>query len=109
LALGWINVDEMLTKLSSAQMAEWEAFYLLEPFGFEYNNHAAGMIASTIANCSMTRRKDKKPFEPKMFFPNPEELLPVLQEPEFVKVQPVDEMMSVLMTMATPQKKEKRK
>lgn len=36
--------------LTSRQLAEWEAFARLEPWGFEIENARAALVASTVAN-----------------------------------------------------------
>jgi hypothetical protein len=49
-ALGRVNVDKMLRKLTAKQFAGWEHFFQLEPFGFTRDDWHAASIATTIAN-----------------------------------------------------------
>lgn len=58
----------MLKELSSAQIAEWIAYYNLEPFGFESDWLQTGVITSMIAN--VNRKKGAKPAMPEDFIPN---------------------------------------
>lgn len=55
LALG-MTVTELGRRMTSYELAEWAAFYQLEPFGEARSDLRAGMISSTIANC-MTKRR----------------------------------------------------
>lgn len=58
----------MLKELSSVQIAEWIAYYNLEPFGFTADWLQIGVIASMIAN--VNRKKGTKPVMPEDFVPN---------------------------------------
>ena len=58
---------EMLARMDSRELAEWAAFYQVEPFGEIREDLRAGIIAATTANCH--RGKGGKPFEPKDFMP----------------------------------------
>lgn len=49
-------------------MAEWEAYYLIEPFGEYYEFWRAGLICSMIAN--LLRGKDQKVAKPEDFIPD---------------------------------------
>lgn len=60
-------MNECQKYISSAEFAEWMAYYHLEPFGFHANFLQAGIIASTIANAN--RKKGAKPFKPNDFIP----------------------------------------
>jgi hypothetical protein len=68
--LGFPHPDYLLKALTSRQLAEWRAFYRLQPFGAYRDDWRAGMIASVIANCN--RRKNTKPFLPTDFMPQTE-------------------------------------
>lgn len=59
---------ELLARTDSAELTEWMAFYKLEPFGYDIDNHRAGTIASTLVNLKL--KKDAQPMTPGDFFPN---------------------------------------
>lgn len=61
-------MDGLLNELSSQQLAEWLAFFQLEPWGEERADLRAGIVASTIANVNRPAKR-KKAFEPKEFMP----------------------------------------
>lgn len=44
MAMGCVNVDEMLESVSSAQITEWKAFYRVSPFGEERADIRAAQI-----------------------------------------------------------------
>lgn len=67
MALGWPHPDHLLPNLTSAQFAEWEAFFSLEPWGFEMDNFRAGIVASTVANFSQASKRHD--FAPRDFMP----------------------------------------
>ena len=67
MALGRIDVDDMLAEISSAQFAEWLAYARLEPWGEERADLRAGIVASTIAN--VNRGKGQKAYNPQDFMP----------------------------------------
>lgn len=68
MALGRHDVDGLLAEMSSSQLAEWIAFYQLEPWGEERADLRAGIVASTIANVNRSQ-KQKKPYKPDDFMP----------------------------------------
>lgn len=55
--------------LSSREMAEYMAFFRLEPWGTEVEDWRAALIASTIANTARDTKRRRKPYEPKDFMP----------------------------------------
>lgn len=61
-------MDRMLRETTAGELAEWEAFAGLEPFGSPVEDHRAGVVASTIANCN--RAPGGRAFEPSDFFPS---------------------------------------
>jgi hypothetical protein len=67
LALGYAHPDFLLCQLSSAQIAEWMAYYRLEPFGEGVRWLRAGTIASVIAN--VFRGKGSRVLKPSDFMP----------------------------------------
>ena len=58
----------MLRELSSVQVAEWIAYYNLEPFGFTTDWLRTGVVAAMIAN--VNRKKGTKAAMPEDFVPN---------------------------------------
>jgi hypothetical protein len=63
-----MTVRQLLSSISSKELAEWAGYYSLEPFGsFRDSDVPAGIIASTIANCNRT--KNSKSFSPEDFMP----------------------------------------
>jgi hypothetical protein len=62
-----MTVKELLSKIDSRELAEWSAFFSIEPFGYFRSDVQSGVIASTIANCN--RSKHSKSFTPTDFMP----------------------------------------
>ena len=58
---------EMLERMSSYELSEWMAFYLLEPFGIEAEYVGHAITASTVAN--MNRPKGRKAYTVEEFIP----------------------------------------
>lgn len=54
--------------MSGRQLAEWQAYAQLEPFGAPAQFWQAGLIASVLANVNRTK-KDQKAFTPEDFMP----------------------------------------
>lgn len=50
----------MYREVDSVELAEWQAYYDLEPFGDQQANIRAGIIAATIAN--VNRKKNTRAF-----------------------------------------------
>ena len=87
--------------MSALDLAEYEAFYLLEPFGEYQTNYAAGVVASTIAN--IYRKKNSKPFTPEDFMPKRGLVY------ETPKKQSIEQQMLILRQMASTRGKKKKK
>ena len=87
--------------MSAKELAEWEAFYLLEPFGEYQTNYAAGVVASTIAN--IYRKKNSKLFTPDDFMPKRGLVY------ESPKKQSVEQQALILRGIASIHKKQKKK
>jgi hypothetical protein len=64
-----MTVSELLGRVSSRELTEWEAYAALEPFGEERGDLRAGVVASVIANVNRDPKKRREPFEPKDFMP----------------------------------------
>ncbi len=45
-----MTVAELLSRISSRELTEWEAYYGLEPFGQERGDLQAGIVAAVIEN-----------------------------------------------------------
>jgi hypothetical protein len=54
-------------RLSSAELTEWQAFYLLEPWGTEPAALNSAITASVLAN--VNRKPDSPAFRPSDFMP----------------------------------------
>lgn len=65
-----MTVAELLDNISSKELSEWQAFFNLEPFGYEVNMLGHAVTASTIAN--VNRKKGSKMVTPQDFIPKPE-------------------------------------
>jgi hypothetical protein len=80
LAAGRLDVDGLLAELSAAQLREWEAFDLLEPFGNEWRQTA--LLAMLTAETNRDAEKKPEPFTVEDFLPSaPEEDEPEEDEP----------------------------
>lgn len=66
--------------LDSRQIAEWMAYYSIEPFGEHAAFWRAGQIAATIANANRTKRT--RAYKPEDFMPSEPKTTPVVQTPE---------------------------
>ena len=55
--------------MSSKDIAEWKAYYSLEPFGEERADLRMGILASLIANVNRDTKKRQDPFVPADFIP----------------------------------------
>jgi hypothetical protein len=60
-----MTVRELLARTDSRELAEWEAYCGLHPFGDEIDNWRAGTIAAVVANCHSKRPR----FKPSDFMP----------------------------------------
>lgn len=83
-----MHPDFLLEQLTSSQLAEWEAFYKIEPWGCRVEDYRFGVVASTLLSPSIKKGR-KVPKWNEIF-------------PEYVKTpkkQSVEEMKSILMSM----------
>ena len=62
-----MTVGELLSRISSRELTEWQAYYSLDPFGEDRADLRAGIIAATTAN--MLRAKGAKGYKPQDFMP----------------------------------------
>ncbi|MFA5161866.1 MAG: DUF4035 domain-containing protein [Elusimicrobiales bacterium] len=62
-----MTVSELLSRVSSRELTEWQTYYELEPFGEDRADLRAGIVASTVANVS--RKSGTKPYKAQDFMP----------------------------------------
>lgn len=85
-----MTVAELLSRVSSAELTEWMAFYRLEPWGSEADDWRAGMVASVVANVNRDTKQHRRAYQPADFMPrrgraqakpeqSPEEQLRIIQ------------------------------
>lgn len=55
--------------MDSRELAEWQAYAQLDPFGNARGDLRAGIVASTFANAHRDQKKRKKPFTAQEFMP----------------------------------------
>jgi hypothetical protein len=84
----------MLAAMTARQIAEWWAYYCIEPWGPEQEWMRAGIIAATVANCAGGKKRGGGAFKPSDFMPPP--VGPV----EMPKNQSVAEMRAMLEQIA---------
>jgi hypothetical protein len=68
--MGTLDVDAMLQRMTASQLAEWEAFSLLEPFGSSAEDHRFGVVASTVANFAGKSVRPGREVKPSDLFPS---------------------------------------
>ncbi len=47
---GYLHVDHLLDELTGTEMDEWYLYSLIEPWGYQADNHRAGVVTATLAN-----------------------------------------------------------
>src|SRR5262249_57721221 len=62
--------DRMLSELTASQIAEWEAFSELEPFGSLRDDLRAGMVGAVITNNIPFRGRGARAVRPADLFPS---------------------------------------
>jgi hypothetical protein len=62
LAVGEADVDALLARITSEQLSEWMAFYMLEPFGEERADLRMATLASLLANVNRDPKVRKEPY-----------------------------------------------
>jgi hypothetical protein len=82
--------------MSAHEFREWAEFYGIEPWGWEANCFASGIVAATIAEVNRDHKKRQKPYSPVDFVPQ--------IEPR--KVKPIDgrALKAQLQAVFAPQK-----
>lgn len=61
----------MLAEMTSTQVAEWMAFFQLEPWGAHEEDRRTATVAATVAN-TVPRKRGAKPYKPEQFMPKRE-------------------------------------
>jgi hypothetical protein len=69
-----MTVNQMLRAMPASELAEWEAYWRIEPWGEARADLRAGIVASTLANAH--RKKGARPFAPSDFMPYAEKAAP---------------------------------
>ena len=54
-----MTVGELLNRISSRELSEWMAYYMLEPFGAERDNLHAGLVAAMVHNVNRDPKRGK--------------------------------------------------
>jgi hypothetical protein len=54
-----MTVGELLGRISSRELTEWMAYYMLEPFGAERDNLHAGLVAAMVHNVDRDPKRGK--------------------------------------------------
>jgi len=62
-----MTVGELLGRISSRELTEWQAYCGIEPFGEDRSDLRAGIMASTVAN--VFRKSGTKPYKAQDFMP----------------------------------------
>lgn len=62
-----MTVSELLHRISSREIAEWMAYFRLEPFGEGSEEFRMARIASILAETNRDEKKRKEPFTEKDF------------------------------------------
>lgn len=75
-----MTVKELLCRIDSRELTEWQVYANLEPFGEERADLRMATLAALLAEINRDRTRNKKPFTPEDFMPRfgP----PVVPEPE---------------------------
>ncbi len=69
MAVGEVDVDALLARLTSWQISEWMAFYAIEPFGEQRADLRAAIVAMVMANATRDEKKRREPFSIDDFMP----------------------------------------
>lgn len=64
-----MTVGELLVRISSRELAEWAAYFCLEPFGEERADTRSAIVAATVANTARDPKKRRRPFTWQEFMP----------------------------------------
>lgn len=64
------TVSELLIRVSSRELAEWQAYARLEPFGERHADLRSAIVAATMAN--VWRAPNSRPYSADLFMPKVE-------------------------------------
>jgi hypothetical protein len=64
------TVEELLETLSATELADWAAFYAIEPWGSEAAFLRTGIVTALIANTNRDSKRKPEPFVPSDFMPD---------------------------------------
>lgn len=79
-----MTIGDLLSRLDSAELSEWMAFYNLEPFGPEAEAYRSSLLAAQIQNYSGFA---KKAAQPKDFMPKRDRIQTPEEQLAYVKKQ----------------------
>lgn len=65
-----MTVSELLNRISSRELAEWQAYDQIDPIGEARADLRAGIVASTVANVNRDPKKRTRPYKPADFMPD---------------------------------------
>lgn len=80
LQLGYVNVDEMLSKISYREFIEWIAYYQLEPFGILAEDAIAAHWKAIYVNANKPKGKIAKKVDKFLLFRDEKKDASVLYE-----------------------------
>lgn len=63
-----MTVAELLSRISSKELTEWQAFYNLEPFGYEVDMFGPAQVSATLV--AINSKKGSKAPQAKDFYPH---------------------------------------
>lgn len=64
-----MTVGELLTRMSSRELSEWQQFYAVEPFGEERSDIRSAISAAAIVTSLRGLGGVKRPVKPEAFMP----------------------------------------
>lgn len=85
-----MTVSEMLSRMSSHELAEWMAFYELEPWGVETDMLGHAITSTVIANVNRNPDKRPAPYKASDFMPEFDRY--TAQENQVLKVRQINAM-----------------
>jgi hypothetical protein len=63
-------VEELLDTMSATELADWAAYYAVEPWGSEAAFLRTGIVTALIANTNRDSKRKPEPFVPSDFIPD---------------------------------------
>ena len=102
--MGFIDVEEMLSKISAKKFIRWVAFLNIDPQGERRADLRTGIIASTLAN--INKKKDTKAYDASDFMPSFKAY--EIKAKQSKGGQTLEQMKSILLSIHKTNKKIKR-